>query len=37
VVIPGAGHYFLSDPVDETSYNAVAAPRVLRFLKDRGF
>jgi acetyl esterase/lipase len=37
VVIPGAGHYFLSDPVDETSHNAVAAPRVLRFLKDIGF
>jgi dipeptidyl aminopeptidase/acylaminoacyl peptidase len=37
VVIPGAGHYFLSDPVDETSYNAIAAPRVLRFLREIGF
>jgi acetyl esterase/lipase len=37
VVIPGAGHYFLSDPVDETSFNAVAAPRVLRFLKETAF
>ena len=37
VVIPGAGHYFLTDPVDETGYNAVAAPRVLRFLKETGF
>jgi acetyl esterase/lipase len=37
VVIPGAGHYFLTDPVDETSFNAVAAPRVLRFLKEIGF
>jgi acetyl esterase/lipase len=37
VVIPGAGHYFLSDPVDDTSFNAIAAPRVLRFLKEVGF
>jgi len=37
VVIPGAGHYFLSDPVDETSFNAIAAPRVLRFLKETAF
>jgi acetyl esterase/lipase len=37
VVIPGAGHYFLSDPVDETSFNAAAAPRVLRFLKETTF
>ncbi len=37
VVIPGAGHYFLNEPVDETSVNAIAAPRVLRFLKDVGF
>ena len=34
VVIPGAGHYFLTEPVDETSFNAIAAPRVLRFLKE---
>jgi len=37
VVIPGAGHYFLNEPVDDTSVNAIAAPRVLRFLKDVGF
>jgi acetyl esterase/lipase len=37
VVIPGAGHYFLSDPVDETSFNAAAAPRVLRFLREIAF
>jgi acetyl esterase/lipase len=32
VVIPGAGHFFITDPVDETSFNGFAAPRVLRFL-----
>ena len=37
VVIPGAGHYFLSDPVDETSFNAAAAPGVLRFLREIAF
>ncbi len=37
VVIPGAGHYFLNEPVDDTSFNAIAAPRVLRFLKEVGF
>ena len=37
VVIPGAGHYFLNEPVDETSHNGVAAPRVLRFLKEIAF
>jgi acetyl esterase/lipase len=37
VVIPGAGHYFLNDPVDETSHNGIAAPRVLRFLKEIAF
>lgn len=34
VIIPGAGHFFVTDPVDDTSYNGVAAPRVLRFLAD---
>jgi acetyl esterase/lipase len=34
VIIPGAGHFFVTDPVDGTSYNSVAAPRVLRFLAD---
>ena len=37
VVIPGAGHYFLNEPVDDTSVNAIAAPRVLRFLQEVGF
>jgi acetyl esterase/lipase len=34
VVIPGAGHFFITDPVDETSFGGFAGPRVLRFLKD---
>jgi acetyl esterase/lipase len=34
VIIPGAGHFFVTDPVDDTSHNGVAAPRVLRFLAD---
>jgi acetyl esterase/lipase len=34
VVIPGAGHFFITDPVDETSFNGFAGPRVLRFLAD---
>jgi acetyl esterase/lipase len=36
IVIPGAGHFFASDPHDEPgSFSALAAPRVLRFLRDR--
>ena len=34
VVIPGAGHFFINDPVDDTSFGGFAGPRVLRFLKD---
>jgi acetyl esterase/lipase len=34
VIIPGAGHFFVTDPVDDSSHNGVAAPRVLRFLAD---
>src|SRR5262245_57175549 len=34
VVIPGAGHFFATDPVDDTSFNGFAGPRMLRFLKD---
>ena len=34
VVIPGAGHFFVTDPVDDTSFGGFAAPRVVRFLKD---
>ncbi len=37
VVIPGAGHFFLTDPVDDTSHGGFAGPRVVRFLKDAGF
>jgi acetyl esterase/lipase len=32
VVIPGAGHFFVTDPVDDTSFGGFAGPRVLRFL-----
>jgi len=34
VIIPGAGHFFVADPVDDTSFGGFAGPRVLRFLKD---
>jgi acetyl esterase/lipase len=37
VVIPGAGHFFLTDPVDDTSHGGFAGPRVVRFLKEAGF
>lgn len=37
VVIPGAGHFFVADPVDDTSYGGFAGPRVVRFLKEMGF
>jgi acetyl esterase/lipase len=37
IVIPGAGHFFVADPVDDTSYGGVAGPRVVRFLKELGF
>jgi dipeptidyl aminopeptidase/acylaminoacyl peptidase len=34
--VPGAGHYWLSDPLDEpTSYPAVLAPRLIRFLAEK--
>jgi len=34
VVIPGAGHFFVTDPVDDTSFNGFAGPKAVRFLKD---
>lgn len=35
IVVPGAGHFWVSDPVEEPgSYGAQAAPQVLRFLQD---
>lgn len=37
VVIPGAGHFFVTDPVDDSSYGGVAGPRVVRFLREAGF
>ncbi len=37
LVADGAGHYFVSDPIDEPgSRSAWLAPRVLRFLQERG-
>ena len=37
VVLPGAGHFFITDPVDDTSYGGIAGPRVVGFLRDAGF
>jgi hypothetical protein len=34
VAIPGAGHFFVTDPVDDTSFGGFAGPKVVRFLKD---
>jgi acetyl esterase/lipase len=35
IVVPGAGHFWTADPVEEAgSYGAYAAPKVLRFLAD---
>jgi len=34
VVIPGAGHFFVTDPVDDSSFGGFAGPKVVRFLKD---
>jgi acetyl esterase/lipase len=34
--VPGAGHYWANDPIDEpTSYNGVLAPRLIRFLAEK--
>jgi acetyl esterase/lipase len=34
--VPGAGHYWASDPIDEpTSYSGVLAPRLIRFLAEK--
>src|SRR5215469_13813616 len=32
VVIPGAGHFFVTDPVEDTSFSGFAGPRVVRFV-----
>jgi acetyl esterase/lipase len=35
-IVPGAGHYFMNDPIDEPgSFTGLMAPRLLRFLADR--
>jgi acetyl esterase/lipase len=35
IVVPGAGHFWTADPVEEPgSYGAYTAPRLLRFLAD---
>ncbi len=35
-VVQGSGHYWLSDPLDETgSYTAFFAPRLMRFLAEK--
>ncbi len=34
VVVPGSGHFWASDPIEEPgSYGAQAAPQMLRFLR----
>lgn len=34
--VPGAGHYWMSDPIEEpASYSGFFAPRLLRFLAER--
>jgi acetyl esterase/lipase len=36
IVIPGAGHFFASDPHNESgSFSGLTAPRILRFLQER--
>jgi acetyl esterase/lipase len=36
VVIPGAGHFWITEPIDDPgSYTAALAPRLLRFLEER--
>jgi acetyl esterase/lipase len=35
-IVPGAGHYWVGDPLDETgSYSGFLAPRLLRFLAEK--
>jgi dipeptidyl aminopeptidase/acylaminoacyl peptidase len=33
VAVPGAGHFWVADPVEEGSFGSVAAPHILRFLE----
>jgi len=35
-ILPGAGHYWMNDPIDEpTSHTGFLAPRLLRFLAEK--
>ncbi len=37
LIVQGAGHYFVSDPLDEAgSLSGWLAPRILRFVEERG-
>jgi acetyl esterase/lipase len=36
VAVPGAGHFWVAEPIDEAnSYSGIAAPRILRFLQEK--
>ena len=36
VIVPGAPHFWMWDPIDEpTSYTGFLAPRLLRFLQNQ--
>ncbi|PKB68853.1 MAG: hypothetical protein BZY81_00400 [SAR202 cluster bacterium Io17-Chloro-G4] len=36
VIVPGASHFWMWDPLDEpASHTAFLAPRLLRFLRER--
>jgi hypothetical protein len=36
VIVPGAPHFWMRDPIDEpTSYTGFLAPRLVRFLQAR--
>jgi dipeptidyl aminopeptidase/acylaminoacyl peptidase len=36
VIVPGAPHFWMREPIDEpTSYTGVVAPRLVRFLQAR--
>jgi acetyl esterase/lipase len=36
VIVPGAPHYWMNDPIDEpTSYSGFLAPRLMRFLAEK--
>jgi len=33
IVVPGAGHFWITDPIEPGSFGAYAGPKVLLFLK----